>query len=41
MRNVLIHAYFGVDYELVWDVIQQEIPPLRKQIKTIIQDLEE
>ena len=41
MRDVLIHAYFGVDYELVWDVVQQEIPPLKKQIKTIIQDLEE
>lgn len=41
MKDVSIHAYFGVDYELVWDVIQNRIPSLKEQIRTIIQDLEE
>jgi uncharacterized protein with HEPN domain len=26
LRDRLIHAYFGVDYELVWDVVQNRIP---------------
>jgi uncharacterized protein with HEPN domain len=36
MRDRLIHDYFGVDYELVWDVLQNRIPELRSQIATIL-----
>jgi uncharacterized protein with HEPN domain len=36
MRDKLIHDYFGVDYELVWDVVQNNIPPLLEQITHII-----
>jgi uncharacterized protein with HEPN domain len=32
MRDRLIHDYMGVDYELVWDVIQNRIPELKRQI---------
>ena len=28
MRNELIHAYFGVDLAIIWDSIQQDLPPL-------------
>jgi len=38
MRDRLIHNYFGVDYELVWDVVQNRIPALRKQIAPIIDE---
>jgi uncharacterized protein with HEPN domain len=37
MRNRLIHDYFGVDYELVWDVVQHRIPILRVQIASILE----
>ncbi len=37
MRNKLIHDYFGVDYELVWDVVQNRIPILRSQIASILE----
>jgi uncharacterized protein with HEPN domain len=37
MRDRLIHDYFGVDYELVWDVVQNHIPALRGQIVSIIE----
>lgn len=33
MRDKLIHDYFGIDYELVWDVIQNKLPTLQKQLK--------
>lgn len=36
MRDRLIHAYFGVDYELVWDVVQNRIPTLRIQLSSIL-----
>ena len=26
LRNNLIHEYFGIDYEIVWDVLQKDIP---------------
>jgi uncharacterized protein with HEPN domain len=37
MRDRLIHDYFGVDYELVWDVVQTRIPELRRQISSILE----
>ena len=37
MRDRLIHDYFGVDYELVWDVVRNHIPVLRGQIASIIE----
>jgi uncharacterized protein with HEPN domain len=36
MRDVLIHDYFGVDFELVWDVVHNRIPELRGQIASIL-----
>jgi uncharacterized protein with HEPN domain len=37
MRDRLIHDYFGVDYDIVWDVVNQKIPPLRQAIEAILQ----
>jgi len=37
MRDRLIHGYFGVDYELVWDVVTEKIPELRKQVQSLLQ----
>ena len=39
MRDRLIHAYFGVDYQLVWDTIQQFIPSLIETIADILNDV--
>ena len=36
MRDRLIHDYFGVDYELVWDVVQHRVPELRQQLESIL-----
>jgi uncharacterized protein with HEPN domain len=35
-RNRLIHGYFSVDFELVWDIIENKIPGLQKQIEHIL-----
>ena len=36
MRDVLIHDYFGVDFELVWDVVRNRVPELRGQLAAIL-----
>jgi len=38
MRDKLIHEYFGVDYALVWDVLQKKIPNLREEIPKILEN---
>jgi uncharacterized protein with HEPN domain len=38
MRDRLVHDYFGVDYELVWDVVRKRIPELREQIEAILEE---
>jgi uncharacterized protein with HEPN domain len=35
MRDKLIHDYLGVDVEVVWRTIKEDIPILEKQIKEI------
>lgn len=37
MRDRLIHHYFGVDYALVWDTVQEDIPLLKEQVAEIIE----
>ena len=36
MRDRLIHDYFGVDYDIVWDVVENKIPSLRQDILEIL-----
>jgi uncharacterized protein with HEPN domain len=36
MRDRLIHDYFGVDYDIVWDVVQNKILDLHKKIEEIL-----
>ncbi len=37
MRDRLIHDYFGVDYDIVWDVVSNKVPQLAEDIEQIIQ----
>lgn len=38
MRDRLIHGYFGVDYQLVWEVIQTKVPELRMVLQQILSE---
>jgi uncharacterized protein with HEPN domain len=37
-RNLLIHEYFGIDLEIVWKIIQEDLPTLIKAVKTILSE---
>lgn len=41
MRDKLIHFYFGVNYELLWQTINSRIPEIKPVICQILQDLKE
>ena len=41
MRDHLIHGYFGIDYNIVWDTIKEKIPDLISIISQILNELEE
>ena len=36
MRDKVIHDYFGVDLEIVWAVVQRELPRLKRAIDSLI-----
>ena len=38
MRDKLIHDYFGVDIEAVWDTVKRDIPALKKEVKKILSE---
>ena len=39
LRDVLIHEYFGVDAEIIWDVVENKIPVLKSQIEKILKEI--
>jgi uncharacterized protein with HEPN domain len=36
-RDKLIHDYFGVDYELVWDIVVSELPRLETELRSLLE----
>lgn len=39
MRHILIHEYFGVDNNLIWQVITDDIPKLKNKIENVIGEM--
>lgn len=40
MRDKLIHFYFGVDVDLIWQTIKNRLPKLKVQIQKILDEAE-
>ena len=40
MRDVLIHDYFEVDLQIVWDVVKNRLPELKEHIESLIAETE-
>ena len=40
MRDKLIHEYHGVDLEIVWTVVKEELPPLKPFFENMLRDIE-
>jgi len=39
MRHILVHEYFGVDFDLIWQVIITDLPELKEKVKAILDAL--
>jgi uncharacterized protein with HEPN domain len=37
LRDKIIHNYFGVDYAIVWNIVEDDIPELQQWMNIIIQ----
>jgi uncharacterized protein with HEPN domain len=37
LRNRMIHAYFNVNLQIIWEIIQGDIPNLKKDIKHVLE----
>lgn len=40
LRDKIIHGYFAINYDIVWDVITHKIPELEPKIRTIYDEME-
>ncbi len=38
-RNIVAHNYFGIDAEEIWDIIENHLPELKTNIKSLIRTL--
>lgn len=38
MRNILVHDYFTVDVEEVWSTVERDLPPLKAEILSMLED---
>ncbi len=36
LRNIIAHHYFGINVDLIWQIIQNELPMFRNQIKDLL-----
>jgi uncharacterized protein with HEPN domain len=39
LRDILAHAYFSLEDDILWDIIENKIPKLSEQINRVIQEL--
>lgn len=39
MRHILVHGYFEVDLDIVWNTVQNDLDRLKSQIESILQHM--
>lgn len=39
LRDIIIHAYFNIDLDIMWDIIKKDLPDLKEKILKIKKDL--
>ncbi len=36
LRDILIHEYFGIDLEIIWDIVQNKLPSLEESVREML-----
>jgi len=39
LRDILIHQYFGVDVEIIWDIVKNKLPELESAVRYLIENV--
>lgn len=39
LRHILVHEYFGIDAEVIWQIVENDIPVLKEQIAYILDNI--
>ena len=39
-RDKLIHEYFGVNLQVLWKAVREDIPPLRRKLVSVLRELD-
>jgi uncharacterized protein with HEPN domain len=37
-RDRVIHHYFGIDYDIIWDIIENKLPDLQERVEEILDE---
>ena len=37
LRNIVVHRYFGIDIDIIWDIVQHRVPELLEQIQHVLE----
>ncbi len=40
MRNVLVHQYFGIDLNQVWDTVTYDLPDLKRKVRELLEKMQ-
>lgn len=40
LRNILIHEYFGINLTIIWDIVQNKLPPLKSTCQKFTKESE-
>jgi uncharacterized protein with HEPN domain len=40
MSHILVHEYFGMDTTLIWQIIIDDLPPLKEKVKQVLSHLQ-
>ena len=35
LRNRIVHEYFGLDLEIIWQIISEDLPPVKNQLRNL------
>ncbi|MEX0813540.1 MAG: HepT-like ribonuclease domain-containing protein [Chitinophagales bacterium] len=36
MRNIAVHEYFGIDFEIIWQIVNVDLPIFKKEIEKFL-----
>jgi uncharacterized protein with HEPN domain len=41
MRHILVHDYFVIDTDIVWDAVERDLPDLKPKVERMLRELEQ